>query len=91
MADKTTSTKSAQTDPNQKINDLLDQAKEAMIEAGMPPDQADAMLNSARPSGVHGVVGNYADLQRMGAIAQTGVMPTPPAEEDVKTSDIEEA
>ncbi len=91
MADKVTSTKSAQADSNQKINDALDKAKEAMVEAGMPADQADAMLNAARPSGGGGVVGNYADLQRMGAIAQTGVMPTPPAEEDVKTTDLKEA
>ena len=94
MADKTTSTRSAQDDQdkaNQKINDALDKAKDAMIEAGMPPDQADAMLNAARPSGSGGIVGNFADLQRMGAIAQTGVMPTPPIEEDVETTDIKDA
>jgi hypothetical protein len=94
MADKTTSTRSAQdatAESNKKINDLLDQAKDAMVEAGMPPDQADAMLNAARPSGGGTVVGNYADLQRMGAIAATGTMPTPPPEDDVQTTDLNEA
>lgn len=91
MADKKTATRSDQDEQNQKINDALDKAKDAMIEAGMPPDQADAMLNAARPNGSGGIVGNFADLQRMGAIAQTGVMPTPPIEEDVETSDITDA
>lgn len=89
MADKVTSTK--KTDPNDEINALLDQAKDKMVAAGMPPDQADALLNAARPNSAGTVVGNYADLQRMGAIAQTGVMPTPPGEDDVETSNIEEA
>lgn len=91
MADKITSTKSAEADPNKEVNDALDKAKDAMVKAGMPADQADAMLNAARPSGGGGVVGNYADLQRMGAIAQTGVLPTPPGEDDVETDDITEA
>ena len=91
MADKVTSTKSASADPNDKINKLLDQAKEAMVEAGMPPDQADAMLNAARPNGGETAVGNLADLQRMGAIQVSGTIPTPPGQDDVETSDISEA
>ncbi len=37
------------------------------------------------------IVGNYADLQRMGAAALTGTIPTPPAIDDVETSDVSEA
>lgn len=92
MADKATATKSsAPADPNAEVNAALDTAKDAMIKAGMPADQADALLNAARPNGTGTVVGNYADLQRMGAIAATGVMPTPPAEDDLKTTDLKEA
>ena len=107
MADETTATRSTSTadakakadserakkevDHNKEINKHLDAAREAMVKSGMPIDQADAMLNSARPRGGGGLVGNFADLQRMGKIQAAGVIETPIGQEDIETSDIEDA
>lgn len=65
MADSVTSTKSAKAaDPTDEINKHLDAAKAAMVASGMPEDEADAMLNAARPNSPGAPVGNIADLQR---------------------------
>lgn len=91
MADKPTTTKSAKdTDNSAKIHDLLDQARDLMVEDGADPGTAEALTNFARP-GSRAIVGNLADLQRMGAIAVTGVMPTPPGQDDLKTSNTADA
>lgn len=78
MADKTTSTKKAstttETDNTAKINDLLRQAQDLMVEDGMDPATAEALTNFGR-QGSPAIVGNLADLQRMGAIAVTGELP----------------
>lgn len=77
MADKTTATKKASTtdtDNQAKINDLLDQARDLMVEDGQDPATAEALTNFAR-GGSPAIVGNLADLQRMGAIAVTGEIP----------------
>lgn len=99
MADKvtTTNTDADKAAEDRKkalkaINDKLDEARQLMVESGMPAGTADAMLNAARPNDPSaGVVGNLADLQRMGAIVQTGIMPTPPEVEDLETDDIKDA
>lgn len=57
----------------EKINDLVDQLKDALVEGGMAEDHADALLHGVRPDDPEeGVVGNLADLQRMGAAAAKG-------------------
>jgi T4 recombination endonuclease VII-like protein len=72
------------------VADAIDALRQAMLDEGQDPDTVEAKLHMAKPAEVN-IVGNYADLQRMGAIAQTGVLPTPPGEEDIETDDITEA
>lgn len=92
MADKVTTTKkdAGATDNSAKIADLLDQARDLMVEDGADPATAEALTNFARP-GTPAIVGNLADLQRMGAIAVTGMMPTPPGQDDLETTDTGDA
>jgi hypothetical protein len=63
---------------------------DALEEAGIDRSTADAQTKYIMPS-TPTIVGNYADLQRMGAAALTGTIPTPPGMEDVATSDTDEA
>lgn len=75
MADKVTTTKN--TDPPvdniDRVNDLIDQLRDALIEGGMAEDHAEALLHGVVPDNAEaGVVGNLADLQRMGAAAAKG-------------------
>jgi Ca2+-binding RTX toxin-like protein len=97
MADKTTASKSsakAGADTQTKINDLLQQVQDLMVEDGQDPATAEALTNFAR-QGSAPIVGNLADLQRMGAIAVTGEIPAnamPTGDQAVqKTSNIEDA
>lgn len=76
--------------PSDRIQAAVDELKAAMVEEGVDPGTADAQLRFILPA-EHAVRGNYADLQRMGAIAQTGTMPTPPGQDDKDTDDVSEA
>lgn len=81
---------------DKKINDLIEKVAEAMVEAGTPRTQADALLYGARRRGEPDIRGNIADLQRMGAIVVEGEIPAdsmPPGQEQkvVESSDIQEA
>lgn len=73
------------------VEDAIETLKQAMLDEGQDPGSVDAKLHAVIPNNEGNIVGNYADLQRMGAIAQEGVLPTPPGEEDVETDDITEA
>jgi hypothetical protein len=78
MADKVTTTKTAKTDPPadgnvDQINSLVEQLRDALVDGGMPEDHAEALLHGVVPDADDaGVVGNLADLQRMGAAAAKG-------------------
>lgn len=76
--------------PTDRVQAAVDELKAALAAEGMDPGTTDAQLRYILPPEPT-VVGNYADLQRMGAIAVTGVMPTPPGEDDVKTDNTDEA
>ncbi|MCA1846245.1 MAG: hypothetical protein LC792_24235 [Actinobacteria bacterium] len=81
----------AQTDNNNdQINDLLDQVRDLLAEDGADPATAEALTNFARPASP-AIAGNLADLNRMGQIAVTGKMDTPPGQDDVATTDINDA
>lgn len=99
MADQMTSTTSSSTtttsttdapDLTAEINAKLDEVRELMIESGMSPDGADAALFAAR-QGTPVIVGNFADLNRLGAIVVTGAYPTPVGTPDVETTDTDDA
>lgn len=99
MADKVTATKKASTttettDNKAKINDLLQQVQDLMVEDGQDVGTAEALTNFAR-SGEPAIVGNLADLQRLGAIAVTGEIPAnamPTGDQGViETTNIEDA
>lgn len=72
------------------VTDAIDALRQAMLDEGQDPGAVEAKLHMIKPNETN-LVGNYADLQRMGAIAQTGVLPTPPTEEDIETDDITDA
>lgn len=76
--------------PSDRVKAALEEFKAALIEEGIDEATIDAQTKFILPA-EDAVVGNYADLQRMGAIAKTGTMPTPPGQEDVETDDIAEA
>jgi hypothetical protein len=74
MADKVTTSKAAvkkEETAAEKIQGLMDQLREALVEAGQEPNTVDAHLYGLRIPEVN-VVGNLADLQRMGALAAKG-------------------
>lgn len=73
-----------------RVRAALDEFKAALEEAGMDPATVDAQLAGILP-GTPTVVGNYADLQRMGAAVVTGTVPTGPGMDDVASSDLAEA
>ena len=81
----------AQTNDNaEQIADLLDQVRDLMIEDGADAATAEALTNFARPA-TPAFAGNLADLNRMGQIAVTGKIDTPPGEDDIETTDISDA
>lgn len=93
MADQMTTTGSVGgggKDPVDAVAEAVNNLRQAMIDAGEEPGQVDAKLSMVKPP-TPSIVGNYADLQRMGAIVQTGVMPTPPGQDDLATSDLTDA
>jgi acyl CoA:acetate/3-ketoacid CoA transferase beta subunit len=72
LADSTTTTKSttkkkAPEDPNAAVLDAIDNLREAMLEAGIDETTVDAKLMSVQPAQTN-IVGNFADLQRLGAM-----------------------
>lgn len=69
-----------------KVKELQD----LLVEDGMDRNTAEALTFAVMPPSDN-VVGNLADLQRMGAIAVTGTMPTGPTQDDVATTDTNEA
>ncbi|MCA1843274.1 MAG: SAP domain-containing protein [Actinobacteria bacterium] len=81
----------AQTDNNsEEIARLLDQVRDLMVEDGSDPATAEALTNYARPA-TPAIAGNLADLNRMGQIAVTGKIDTPPGQDDEATTSIEDA
>lgn len=70
MADSVTTTKKAapkkDADPNDAVNDAIEKLRQALLDTGMDEGTADAKLRSVRPTESN-IVGNFADLQRMGA------------------------
>lgn len=76
--------------PSDRVKAAVDELKAALADEGMDPGTTEAQLKYILPP-EHDVRGNYADLQRMGAIVQTGTLPTPPGQEDVDTDDVAEA
>jgi hypothetical protein len=88
MADAKTTTKAsskkAPEDPNAAVNDAIDNLREAMLDTGMDETTVDAKLMSVQPPQTN-IVGNFADLQRLGAMQvneEGGIadaFPAPPA------------
>lgn len=79
-----------------EINSKLDEVRDLLVESGTDEATADALVGFARPSTGGTVVGNFADLQRMGAVAVEGKIPKnsmPPGQEqeEVEASSLEEA
>lgn len=62
-------------DPKEAIVGKIAELKELMVDAGMPEGEADARLWAVVPSHPT-VVGNFADLQRLGAaqVDKTGAV-----------------
>lgn len=50
-----------------KVKEALDNLRQAMIDDGMDPATVDARLFAAQPTS-DSIVGNFADLQRLGAM-----------------------
>jgi hypothetical protein len=73
------------------VDDAVEALRQAMLDEGQDPGSVEAKLHAVIPNTGGDLVGNYADLQRMGAIATTGTMPTPPGDEDLETSDLSDA
>lgn len=88
MADQTTTTKSGSTRARKKealgdrVERLMDELREALIEAGRDETTVDAQLYGLRVPETN-VVGNLADLQRMGAGVAAGATPAKALEEAV--------
>jgi hypothetical protein len=64
---KATAKKKADVDPNAAILDAIDALREAMLDAGLDETTVDAKLMSVQPNQTN-IVGNFADLQRIGAM-----------------------
>jgi hypothetical protein len=78
-------------EPMSAVDDAVEALRQAMLDEGQDPGSVEAKLHAAIPNTEGDLVGNFADLQRMGAIATTGTLPTPPGDEDVETSDLSDA
>lgn len=83
-----------EADPNAAVNDAIENLREALLESGMDEGTVDAKLHSVRPA-ESSIVGNFADLQRMGAqlvheeggIADAVLPPAePPTENEVASA-----
>lgn len=93
MADAITTTRGYNvptSDDVKELNDLLDQVKQKMQDMGADPGTADALIQAARPPEMT-IVGNLADLQRMGSIAVNQEIPTAPTETNIESTDINDA
>lgn len=66
MADKATTTK-ASPDFDAEVQAAIDQLKDAMVARGDDPGQVDAQLRGVRIRETN-LVGNFADLQRLGGM-----------------------
>lgn len=77
-------------DNSDEIRRLLDQVQQLMIEDGADPATAEALTNYARPN-TPALAGNLADLNRMGQIAVTGKVDTPPGQADIPATELTEA
>lgn len=74
-----------------ELNEKLDEIRDLLVELGMYDETtAEAVLHGARPGDTN-IVGNLADLQRMGAIAVAGQIPTPPGQPNIETADVMDA
>lgn len=79
MADELTSTKGGsvaakkEADPNAAVQDAYDNLRQALIDSGMDEATADAKLHAVQPPATS-LVGNFADLQRLGGaqVNETG-------------------
>jgi hypothetical protein len=79
VADDMTTTKDPATgskkdaDPNDAVNAAIANLRAALIDSGMDPGLADAKLHAAKPNETN-IVGNFADLQRLGGalVGETG-------------------
>lgn len=72
----TTSTQT-KTDPGDavvRVQEALAELRDAMLDTGMDEATVDAKLHAAQPSGLPSLVGNFADLQRLGGmlVGETG-------------------
>ena len=98
MADRDTASGFGATaesnDNQQQINNLLDQVRDLLAEDGVDYATAEALTNFAR-RGSAPIVGNLADLQRLGAIAVEGQIPAnamPTGDQaSIETSNIQDA
>lgn len=72
------------------VAEAVENLRQAMLDRGDDPTTVDAQLHAVQPKTTN-LVGNYADLQRLGAIATTGTMPTPPGESDIDTTNLVDA
>jgi len=77
------------------IKAKIAELKDLLVEDGMDANTADALLFAVQPSDQGTIVGNLADLQRMGAIAVTGEIPQnamPEGDQDaIETTNIQDA
>lgn len=75
---------------NDAVLEAVENLRQAMLDRGDDPGTVEGQLHMVKPPETN-IVGNYADLQRMGSIVQSGILPTPPLEADIETSNIEDA
>jgi len=73
MADKVTTAKEGavaakkkDADPNDAVNAAIDALRQALLDAGGDPTTVEAKLGAVKPPESN-IVGNFADLQRLGA------------------------
>jgi hypothetical protein len=96
VADKMTTTETMgakktpkkDADPDAAVNDAIAALREALIAAGMDEATADAKLGAVAPAQTN-IVGNFADLQRMGAMLvdeEGGIADAFPAPPDPPTA-----
>lgn len=71
MADKVTTSKKSSEDTSDKVVRLAEELKQAMMENGTDEGTADALLHAVQPNSEH-IVGNLADLQRLGGLIAKG-------------------
>lgn len=70
MADKATTTKRDAPPGDEDVQAAIDQLRETMIARGDDPMLVDAQLRAVRPRETN-LVGNFADLQRLGGMQAT--------------------